>query len=203
MSIRRLPVRQQACAHAGRRGFKFSTYATWWIRQALQRGTANTERTIRLPTGVHANLLKVRAAEARLGAELGRPPCLDELSEATRLDEDEVRQVLAADFAVTSLDKRVSADDDAAELGALVARSGDAPADEVIDQLFLEDVFETARKKLSERSWYVLKRRYGLNGSEPSTLQALGTELGVSRETVRKIEQQALARLQRALTPVG
>ncbi|HVM13434.1 MAG TPA: sigma-70 family RNA polymerase sigma factor [Egibacteraceae bacterium] len=182
-----------------RRGFKFSTYATWWIRQALQRGTAKTERAIRLPTGVHAKLLKVRAAEARLGAELGRPPCLDELSDATRLSEDEVRQSLAVDFAVTSLDKPVSQDDDAAELGALIARAGDAPADEVIDQIFVEDVLDTARRDLSERSWYVLQRRYGLNGSEPATLQALGAELGVSRETIRKIEQQALAKLQRSL----
>jgi RNA polymerase sigma factor (sigma-70 family) len=181
-----------------RRGFKFSTYATWWIRQALQRGMAGKERTIRLPAGVHANLLKVRAAEARLDAELGRPPCLDELAEATRLSEDAVRQALAADFAVASLDKPVSDDHDAAALGALVARAQDEPADEVVDQMFIEGIIDAARDRLPERSWYILQRRYGLNGLEPATLQEIGEELGMSRESVRKIEQRALAQLQEA-----
>ena len=182
-----------------RRGFKFSTYATWWIRQALQRGTADKERAIRLPTGVHANLLKVRAAQSRLDAELGRPPCLDELSTATNLTEDQVRQALAADYAVTSLDKPVSTDSDAGELGALVARATDAPADEVIERLFVEGIFATAQSTLPERSWYVLQRRYGLCGHEAATLAEVGADLGLSREAVRKIEQQALAQLQRAV----
>jgi RNA polymerase sigma factor (sigma-70 family) len=182
-----------------RRGLKFSTYATWWIRQALQRGVADKERTIRLPAAVHANLIKVRAAESRLSAELSRPPCLDELEKATRLTEDQVRQVLGVDFAVSSLDKPVNDEHDAAELGALVARSNDAPAEEVIDQLFMEGVLEYARERLPERSWYVLTRRYGLDGYEPATLQAVGDELGVSRESVRKIEQQALAQLEEAV----
>ena len=182
-----------------RRGFKFSTYATWWIRQALQRGTADKERTIRLPTGVHANLLRVRAAQSRLDAELGRPPCLDELSSATNLTEDQVRQALAADFAVTSLDKPINDDHDAGELGSLVARAQDAPADEVIDRMFVEGIFETARKTLPPRSWYVLQRRYGLDGYDPATLQEVGTDLNLSREAVRKIEQAALQTLQRAV----
>jgi RNA polymerase sigma factor (sigma-70 family) len=182
-----------------RRGCKFSTYATWWIRQALQRGVAGAERTIRIPAGVHQNLLKVRAAQARLDADLGRPPCLDELAEATRLTEDEVRQSLAADYAVASLDKPVSDEPDGTEFGALVAHALDSPADEVVDRLFAEDLLQIARSSLSERSWYVLKRRYGLNGQEPCTLQAIGDDLGLSRETVRKIEQQALAQLREAL----
>jgi RNA polymerase sigma factor (sigma-70 family) len=182
-----------------RRGCKFSTYATWWIRQALQRGVAGAERTIRIPAGVHQNLLKVRAAQARLDADLGRPPCLDELAEATRLTEDEVRQSLAADYAVASLDKPVCDEPDGTEFGALVAHALDSPADEVVDRLFAEDLLQIARSSLSERSWYVLKRRYGLNGQEPCTLQAIGDDLGLSRETVRKIEQQALAQLREAL----
>ena len=182
-----------------RRGLKFSTYATWWIRQALQRGMAGKERTIRIPMGVHANLMKVRAAEARLNSELNRPPCLDELSDATNLTEDQVRAALEADFAVASLDKPVNDDHDAADLGALVARATDAPADEVIDRLFTEGVFETAAQQLPKRSWYVLQRRYGLDGFEPATLQEVGRDIGVSRETVRKIEQQALAKLRDAV----
>ena len=182
-----------------RRGLKFSTYATWWIRQALQRGMAGKERTIRIPMGVHANLMKVRAAEARLNSELNRPPCLDELSDATNLTEDQVRAALEADFAVASLDKPVNDDHDAADLGALVARATDAPADEVIDRMFVEGVFETAARQLPQRSWYVLQRRYGLDGFEPATLQEVGRDIGVSRETVRKIEQQALAKLRDAV----
>jgi RNA polymerase sigma factor (sigma-70 family) len=178
-----------------RRGLKFSTYATWWIRQALQRGMASKERTIRIPMGVHANLMKVRAAEARLANELNRPPCLDELADATRLTEDQVRQALEADFAVASLDKPVNDEHDAADLGALVARATDAPADEVIDAMFTQGVFETAARDLPQRAWYVLQRRYGLDGYEPATLQEVGKDIGVSRETVRKIEQQALAQL--------
>ena len=180
-----------------RRGFKFSTYAIRWIRQALQRGTADKERAIRLPTGVHANLLRVRAAQSRLDAELNRPPCLDELAAATKLTEDQVRQALAADFAITSLDRPVNDDHDAAELGTLVARSTDAPAEEVIERMFVEGIFETARKTLKPRSWYVLQRRYGLDGYEPATLQEVGNDLSLSREAIRKIEQSALAALQR------
>ena len=179
------------------RGFKFSTYAIWWIRQALQRGTADKERAIRLPTGVHANLLRVRAAQSRLDAELGRPPCLDELAEGTKLTEDQVRQALAADFAITSLDRPVNDDHDAAELGTLVARSSEAPAEEVIERMFVEGIFETARKTLKPRSWYVLQRRYGLDGYDPATLQEVGNDLNLSREAIRKIEQSALAALQR------
>ncbi len=182
-----------------RRGFKFSTYATWWIRQALQRGMADKERTIRLPTGVHANLLKVRAAQSRLDAELGRPPCLDEIAGGTNLTENQVRQALSADFAVTSLDKPVNDEHDAGELGSLVARASDAPAEEVIERMFVEGIFDTARKTLPERSWYVLQRRYGLDGLDPSTLQEVGNDLNLSREAVRKIEQQALSQLQRAV----
>ena len=161
-----------------RRGLKFSTYATWWIRQALQRGMAGKERTIRIPMGVHANLMKVRAAEARLSNELNRPPCLDELSDATNLTEDQVRAALEADFAVASLDKPVSDDHDAADLGALVARASDAPADEVIDRMFVEGVFDVAARQLPQRSWYVLQRRYGLDGFEPATLQEVGRRRG-------------------------
>lgn len=182
-----------------RRGFKFSTYATWWVRQALQRGMADKERTIRLPTGVHANLLKVRAAQARLDAELGRPPCLDELADATNLTEHQVRQSLAVDFAVTSLDKPVSDEHGAGELGAMVARASDAPAEEVIERMFVEGIFDTARKTLPARSWHVLQWRYGLDGREPATLQQVGDQMGLSREAIRKIEQQALAQLQRAV----
>ena len=178
-----------------RKGFKFSTYATWWIRQALQRGMAAKERAIRLPTGVHGNLMKVRAAQARLDAELGRPAELAEVAAATNLEPRQVLAALDADLAVTSLDQPLSEDGDGADLAALIAIAEDTPADEVVDRLYLEGLFEVAQAQLPERSWYVLRRRYGLDGEPPQTLKAIGVELGLSREAVRKIEQHALATL--------
>ncbi|CAN5784176.1 MAG: sigma-70 family RNA polymerase sigma factor [Euzebyales bacterium] len=179
-----------------RRGFKFSTYATWWIRQAIQRGVAGSERTIRLPVALHDALVKVRAAHARLESETGREPTIDELAAATRLTPDKVRRAMEGDHSMTSLDRPVGFDSDASDLGEFVAIAADAPAEEVVERNFVEGVFEKARNHLDERSWYVLTRRFGLDGQTVLTLDALGRELGLSRESVRKIENTALARLQ-------
>jgi RNA polymerase sigma factor (sigma-70 family) len=182
-----------------RRGYKFSTYATWWIRQAIQRGVAGSERTIRLPVALHDALVKVRAASARLEAETGREPTVDELAQATRLTTDKVQRALEGDHSMTSLDRPVGFDSDASDLGEFVAVSDDSPADEVVEKTFMQDLFDMARDRLDDRSWYVLQRRYGLDGRQTLTLDALGRELSLSRESVRKIENQALSRLQEEL----
>jgi RNA polymerase sigma factor (sigma-70 family) len=182
-----------------RRGFKFSTYATWWIRQAIQRGVAGSERTIRLPVALHDALVKVRAAAARIESETGREPTIDELARATRLTPSKVRRALEGDHPMTSLDRPIGFDNDASDLGEFVAIAEDSPADEVIERQFMEGLFELAQRRLDERSWYVLQRRYGLDGRQSLTLDALGRELGLSRESVRKIETQALLRLQQEL----
>jgi RNA polymerase sigma factor (sigma-70 family) len=182
-----------------RRGYKFSTYATWWIRQAIQRGVAGSERTIRLPVALHDALVKVRAASARLEAETGREPTVEELAQATRLTTDKVQRALEGDHSMTSLDRPVGFDSDASDLGEFVAISDDSPADEVVERTFMQDLFEMARDRLDERAWYVLQRRYGLDGRQTLTLDALGRELSLSRESVRKIENQALSRLQEEL----
>jgi RNA polymerase sigma factor (sigma-70 family) len=182
-----------------RRGYKFSTYATWWIRQAIQRGVAGSERTIRLPVALHDALVKVRAASARLESETGREPTVDELAAATRLSTAKVRRALEGDHSMTSLDRPVGYDSDASDLGEFVAIAQDSPAEEVVERQFVEGLFATAREHLDDRSWYVLQRRYGLDGGQSLTLDALGRELGLSRESVRKIENQALARLQHEL----
>ncbi|MDP8970082.1 MAG: sigma-70 family RNA polymerase sigma factor [Actinomycetota bacterium] len=183
-----------------RRGYKFSTYATWWIRQAIQRGVAGSERTIRLPVALHDALVKVRAAAARLESETGREPTVDELAKATRLTAAKVRRALEGDHAMTSLDRPVGYDADASDLGEFVAVAEDSPADEVVERSFVEGLFRMAQEHLDERSWYVLQRRYGLDGRQALTLDALGRELGLSRESVRKIENQALTRLQQELS---
>jgi RNA polymerase sigma factor (sigma-70 family) len=182
-----------------RRGYKFSTYATWWIRQAIQRGVAGSERTIRLPVALHDALVKVRAASARIESETGREPTIEELARATRLTPSKVRRALEGDHAMTSLDRPIGFDSDASDLGEFVAIAEDSPADEVVERHFLEGLFEIAARRLDERSWYVLQRRYGLDGRQSLTLDALGRELGLSRESVRKIETQALLRLQQEL----
>jgi RNA polymerase sigma factor (sigma-70 family) len=182
-----------------RRGYKFSTYATWWIRQAIQRGVAGSERTIRLPVALHDALVKVRAASARLEAETGREPTVEELAQATRLTTDKVQRALEGDHSMTSLDRPVGFDSDASDLGEFVAVSDDSPADEVVERTFMQDLFELARERLDDRAWYVLQRRYGLDGRQTLTLDALGRELSLSRESVRKIENQALSRLQEEL----
>ena len=182
-----------------RRGFKFSTYATWWIRQAIQRGVAGSERTIRLPVALHDALVKVRAATARLESEKGREPTIEELAKATRLTPAKVMRAMEGDHAMTSLDRPVGFDGDASDLGEFVAIASDSPAEEVVERNFVADVFQMAQDRLDERSWYVLTRRYGLDGEQAQTLDALGRELGLSRESVRKIENQALTKLQHEL----
>ncbi|MPZ73550.1 MAG: sigma-70 family RNA polymerase sigma factor [Nitriliruptorales bacterium] len=183
-----------------RRGYKFSTYATWWIRQAIQRGVAGSERTIRLPVALHDALVKVRAASARLESETGREPTIEELAEATRLTPEKVERAMEGDHSMTSLDRPVGYDSDASDLGEFVAVAEDSPAEEVVERHFQEGLFQMAQASLDDRSWYVLQRRYGLDGDQAVTLDALGRELGLSRESVRKIENTALARLQQELS---
>lgn len=182
-----------------RKGFKFSTYATWWIRQAIQRGVASSERTIRLPVALHDALIKVRAARARLEAATGEEPTIEELAEATHLTTHRIRRALEADKSMTSLDRKVGTDTDSSEMGDFVAIAPDSPADLVVEHEFHRTMLNHARTHLDERSWYVITHRYGLNGVDVKTLDVLGKELGLSRESVRKIETQALNQLQREL----
>ncbi len=182
-----------------RRGYKFSTYATWWIRQAIQRGVAASETTIRLPVAVHDALVKIRAARSRLESELGHEPSIDDLAEATRLEPDKVRHALGSEHGMASLDRRVGYDSEDAELGDFVAVSDEDPAEEVVERQFLSGLFDLARERLDDRSWYVLQRRFGLDGLDVATLDVLGKELGLSRESVRKIEIRALNELKVAL----
>lgn len=184
------------------KGFKFSTYATWWIRQAIQRGIAANERTIRLPVAMHDAVVKIRAARSRLEAENGMEPTIDELAEATRLTPAKVEDALEHMRSVASLDRQVGDDSDSSELGDFVATEADTFTEEVADNE-VRDELRGAVKHLDTRSAYVLTRRFGLDGREPLTLDALGKELDISRESVRKIEGRALESLRRDLVGVG
>ena len=176
-----------------RRGFKFSTYATWWIRQACQRAISNQSRTIRVPSHVHERRLKLGRVSGELKAKLGRDPTREELAEAAGYSLLHVEEALDAAEAPVSLNQTVGSEGDG-ELGDLFDDPGaDDPAEEAVDSLQRLEVRRTLAR-LPERERRVLELRFGFDG-EPATLEAIGKELGISREHVRKVEQEALNRL--------
>jgi RNA polymerase primary sigma factor len=176
-----------------RRGFKFSTYATWWIRQSVQRAVANHARTIRVPVHVVERQQKLSRAARRLEVELGREPTKEELAEATGLPMQHVDEALGAAHASVSLNQTVGADDEG-ELGDLFAdREAADPFEEAEESLRRQGV-RRALDALPERERRILELRFGFEG-EPWTLEAIGHELDLTRERVRQLEGQALARL--------
>ena len=177
-----------------RRGYKFSTYATWWIRQAVQRGVANKSRTIRIPVHILERETKIARAERELVAELERQPTDEEISKRSKLPLKQVREVRKAARAVTSLDKPLGNDSDAS-LGDVVA-THEHDIEEELHVGLAEQTLRRAVAELPEREQDIVKLRYGLNGdSEPRSLDEIGRHLGLTRERVRQIEAQALQRL--------
>jgi RNA polymerase primary sigma factor len=177
-----------------RRGFKFSTYATWWIRQAVQRGVANKSRTIRIPVHIADREQKIARAERTLAPKLGRQPTDEEIAHQAKLPLKQLREVREAARAITSLDRPIGSESDAA-LGDLFASEQAQPEEELTVSLE-QDVLRRAVSQLPDREQEVLKRRYGLNGDrDPASLEAIGRELGLTRERVRQIEASALEQL--------
>lgn len=177
-----------------RRGFKFSTYATWWIRQSVQRAVANHARTIRVPVHVVERQQKLSRAARRLEVELGREATKEELAEATGLPLQHVDEALGAAHASVSLNQTVGADDEG-ELGDLFAdREATDPFDEAEESLRRQSI-RRALDALPERERRILELRFGFEG-EPWTLEAIGHELDLTRERVRQLEGQALKRLE-------
>jgi RNA polymerase primary sigma factor len=177
-----------------RRGYKFSTYATWWIRQSVQRAVANHARTIRVPVHVVERQQKLSRAARRLEVELGREATKEELAEATGLPLQHVDEALSAAHASVSLNQTVGADDEG-ELGDLFAdREAADPFDEAEESLRRQSI-RRALDALPERERRILELRFGFEG-EPWTLEAIGHELDLTRERVRQLEGQALKRLE-------
>ena len=176
-----------------RRGFKFSTYATWWIRQAVQRGVANKAREIRIPVHIVDRERKIARAERELVAKLGRAATEEEIAKAAKLPLKQVREVREAARAVTSLDRPVGEGD--SSYGELFAGT-EEPPEERIQVSLDQDVLRRAVAGLPDREQEVLKLRYGLNGDgEPKSLEEIGRTLGLTRERVRQVEAKALERL--------
>jgi RNA polymerase sigma factor (sigma-70 family) len=176
------------------KGYKFSTYATWWIRQALTRGTANKSRAVRLPVHVHELVAKVRRTEFELLQVLGRDATDEEVADTLGLSQERLHELRLAGREITSLDRAVGEDGETT-LGELV------PDDDAADPEQLAGI-ELARREvaatlgqLHERERGVLELRYGLTGDEPRTLEEIGAMYGVTRERIRQIEKNTLAKL--------
>jgi len=178
-----------------RKGFKFSTYATWWIRQAVARALADKARTIRIPVHIVERLNKIGRAERRLVTELGREPTPDEIAEVTGIDPEEVVSIKRSAQAPISLEKPVG-DEEQSEFGQFIAdERAESPYERAVEILTKEALRE-ALENLSYRERRVLELRYGLGGEAPRTLDEVGRTFSVTRERIRQIETQSLKKLQ-------
>jgi RNA polymerase primary sigma factor len=175
-----------------RKGFKFSTYATWWIRQAVQRSVAGQARTIRVPTHVNERRQTLARHARKLEPELGRPPTHEELAKATGLSLVHVEEALDVAEARVSLNAPVGDDD--GELGDLFADDGADSPEELAEDALRARAVREALAELPERERRILELRFGIDG-DPQSLEAIGKELGLTRERIRQLEAQALASL--------
>ena len=178
-----------------RRGFKFSTYATWWIRQAVTRAIADKARTIRIPVHMVEKLNKVVHIERQLVQRLGREPLPEEIAEELEIETEEVREILRMSQLPISLEKPVGEEEDSA-LGDFVPDDqAESPFDTASVSLRREDVV-FALSALPDRERRVIELRYGLDGTQPCTLEEVGQEFGVTRERIRQIENNTLKKLE-------
>jgi RNA polymerase sigma factor (sigma-70 family) len=177
-----------------RKGFKFSTYATWWIRQAITRGIANTGRTIRLPVHAGDQLARLRKAKAVLEVRLGRAPTMAELGEELDLPVEKVSEIFRFASDPLSLSDPLREDGDA-ELGDVVADPTAASPFESAAEALLPEEVERLLAPLDERERTILKLRYGLDRGEPRTLEEVGVSFNLTRERIRQIEARAMSKL--------
>ncbi|HXL44134.1 MAG TPA: sigma-70 family RNA polymerase sigma factor, partial [Gaiellaceae bacterium] len=177
-----------------RRGFKFSTYATWWIRQAVTRAVAEKARTIRIPVHMFERLNKVAHIQRELVQRLGREPRPDEIAEELELTTEQVREILRMAQLPVSLEKPLGEREDS-KLGDLVQDElAESPLDATSVSLRREDI-DRALESLPERERRVIELRFGLHGGQPRTLDEVGRSFGVTRERIRQIENTTLKTL--------
>ncbi len=179
-----------------RRGFKFSTYATWWIRQTIARGIANTGRSIRLPVHAGDQLLAIRMTSASLEVQLGRMPRADEVGQALGMTARKVTELKPFLNEPVSLSEHLS--DGEAELGDLVEDTSTPAPDEVVFSSMLPAQVTDLLAALEPREREVLCLRYGLDRGRPRTLEEVGEQFGLTREGVRQVEVKAIAKLRRS-----
>ena len=177
-----------------RKGFKFSTYATWWIRQAVARALADKARTIRMPVHIVEKLNKIVRSERKLRAELGREPSSVEIARDVELTPDEVEQIRRSSQAPVSLEKPVG-DEEESEFGHFLTDENEPLPEEVAEVEMRKATLQRVLGTLSARERRVLELRYGLNGEHPRTLDEVGKTFNVTRERIRQIENQSLKKL--------
>jgi RNA polymerase primary sigma factor len=177
-----------------RKGFKFSTYATWWIRQAVARAIADKGRTIRMPVHVVEKLNRIMRAERKLRAERGREPTIEEIARELEMPYDEVEHIRRSAQTPVSLEKPVG-DEDESEFGHFLADESAPLPDELAETALQREALRAILGALTERERRVLELRYGLDGQQPRTLDEVGRAFNVTRERIRQIEHQGLKKL--------
>ena len=175
------------------KGYKFSTYATWWIRQSVTRACSDYGRTIRIPVHLHETMNRVGAMQRKLTMSLGHEPDVHELAEALDMPVEKVLEVLNLSLLPASLDTPIGEEDDSL-LGDFVADKGKTPEEHAVETSLQESV-KQALEKLTDREREVLVLRFGLDGNKPQTLQEVGESFGVTRERIRQIEAKGIRKL--------
>jgi RNA polymerase primary sigma factor len=177
-----------------RMGNRFSTYATWWIRQSVSRALANYGRTIRIPSHMHGRMSKLYRIVQELEQEYGRPPNINEIAVAIEMDPTRVQELMRSAIQPMSLEQRVGEDRDS-ELGDFIADADAPQPSDVVEERMLSAEVEMLLDKLTPREAHILRLRYGLNDSQPRTLKEVGRLFGLSRERIRQLERSALHKL--------
>jgi RNA polymerase primary sigma factor len=176
------------------KGFKFSTYATWWIRQAITRSIADQARTIRIPVHMVEHMNRLTRTRRQMHQELEREPTVEELSAKLQMEPDRVRELLRISLDPLSLDSPVGEEDESNLADFIKDESGEGPAD-AATRAMLHDAVEQVLGELSEREQEIVRLRFGLDGTQAKTLEEVGKEFGVTRERIRQIEAKTLAKL--------
>jgi RNA polymerase primary sigma factor len=185
-----------------RKGFKFSTYATWWIRQSITRGIANTGRTIRLPVHTKDRLSELRRAQDRLATELGHKPTLEQLARELNIPTDQVARVLRHAPGSLSLSEPVGDHDDAVLGDVIGDASALSPSDAAVESVLPAEIARLL-EPLDDREREILRLHFGLDRGQPRTLEEIGNSLNLSRERIRQIEHRAMSKLRHPSAGVG
>lgn len=180
-----------------RRGYKFSTYAAWWIRQGITRAIADQARTIRIPVHLLQHVNKVAAVRRRLEQEMGREPTVEEVAKHLEMTEDEVKSLMELNTDTISLDTPIGSEDGSATIGDVVENDKELAPEEIVAVRLLSEDIDVVLSQLGDRERRVIELRYGITGDEPLTLVEIGKYIGVTRERVRQIEIAAINKLRR------
>ena len=179
------------------KGYKFSTYATWWIRQAILRAITNRSRTIRVPTHINELIRKIYQVERNYLKENGEMPKPERLATELETTVENIIKAKKTSQSMTSLDMPIGHDDDGSVLGDFIEDgSVESPERETFEHLLVQELVRALEERLTDREKRILELRYGLNDYQPKTLDEVGVEFGISRERVRQIQKEALTKLQ-------